>query len=323
MLAPHIPPRIAGPLIEEAGVYEMPAARYHADPIILPSLSASLAIRITQQSPLHGWHSHPRLNPDYAPPESTDAQAEGEALHSLILDRADRIAILPFDDLKSAKAQNAYHLAKLDGLIPLKRPRAAALRKVAEAVRRQLDAHPEDADAFTNGAAERVLVWQEETAFGPIWCRARVDWIGVMLDDLKTLDGRAGANPEEWSRTATNEGRFVQAVHYLRGAMVLGLKVQGFRFVLVERSEPFAVATVSPTPALFDYALKQWEAAAHLFAEGLHRNVWPGYPARRWWAELPRYLDEKHAARTAAVARIRKHDSGVVPRVAQSGMPFA
>jgi hypothetical protein len=297
--APWLP--VKGEPIEEAGIYEMPAARYHADPVAVPSLSASVARIMTMQTARHGQHAHPRFRPDYQPKESTEAQREGEALHSLILDREDRLRVLRFPDYKTKKAQEAHALALFDGLIPVKHERAVELRHAAAAVRAQLDAHPEDSDAFTDGKPERVLVWPEETQYGRIWCRSRVDWIGRRwLDDLKSVDGQHGAHPEEWSASMRREGRLVQSPFYLRGARALGLNPQGFRWIIFERSAPFALSTVSLDPELTEYAEKQVEAALDMWGRGIHTGEWPGYPPRRWHAELPSFMREKAGAFAAA-----------------------
>ena len=44
-----------------ARLVRMPARDYHADPGETPTLSASIAKRIVNESPLHAWLKHPRL----------------------------------------------------------------------------------------------------------------------------------------------------------------------------------------------------------------------------------------------------------------------
>ena len=53
--------------ISEPGVYSLPDDAYHADPCPGPSLSSSVAKLMLDRSPLHAWHAHPRLNPNFEP----------------------------------------------------------------------------------------------------------------------------------------------------------------------------------------------------------------------------------------------------------------
>ena len=48
------------------GIYpDLSAGTYHADPAAQPSLSATTCKLLCRRFPLHAWHAHPRLNPDY------------------------------------------------------------------------------------------------------------------------------------------------------------------------------------------------------------------------------------------------------------------
>ena len=82
-------------MIETAGVYQMPAEEYHADPCPEPSLSASLIKTLLARSPLHAWHEHPRLNPNVVKEERKEYD-RGSAAHALLLEGEDRMAVIEY-----------------------------------------------------------------------------------------------------------------------------------------------------------------------------------------------------------------------------------
>ena len=58
--------------IEKPGLYlDVPVDDYFADPLPAPSLTQSIAKIILDHSPLHAWHAHPRLNPNFVRDDPT------------------------------------------------------------------------------------------------------------------------------------------------------------------------------------------------------------------------------------------------------------
>src|SRR5260221_5320495 len=52
-------------MIDTPGLYDIADADYHADCCAVPSLSSSIVKLLDQQTPLHAWQAHPRLNPRF------------------------------------------------------------------------------------------------------------------------------------------------------------------------------------------------------------------------------------------------------------------
>jgi hypothetical protein len=123
------------------GIYTMPMADYLADPCPAPSLSGGLAHTLLTRSPLHAWHAHPRLNPNYQPSDATPEQDEGTALHAAMLENVDLVEVMDFLDFRTKAAREAREAARQAGRIPIKRDRWEAIRGVGEAVREQLRNH--------------------------------------------------------------------------------------------------------------------------------------------------------------------------------------
>ena len=89
--------------VTEPGIYDIPAADYHADPCPTASLSSSIGKIMDDKSPLHAWAAHPRLNPDCEENTAT-AFDLGAAAHALILGSDDGLMVI---DPEKFPAKNA------------------------------------------------------------------------------------------------------------------------------------------------------------------------------------------------------------------------
>ncbi|MBX9595682.1 MAG: PD-(D/E)XK nuclease-like domain-containing protein [Roseomonas sp.] len=322
------------PLALAAGIHDLPAAVYHSDPALAPSLSNSIGHILLTRSPAHAKAAHPRLTPLDPDDDSeiTSEQEEGTALHALILEGRDMMEVVAANDWRTKAAQEARQAARAAGRIPLLAKRAPSLHACAAAARAQLEQHLEAADCFTAGQAERTLLWEEATDHGPIWCRALVDWLpddpNGWIDDLKTV--AVTAEPGAWGRKMTTEGYATQAAFYRRGAMRLGMNPRGFRFVVVERDPPFGLSVCAATPALEAWADDQVQQMIDTWGACLHRDHWPAYPPHIAWIDAPpwalmqaeeRKMRGEFAATGAADARARLEAGRNL--VMKSGTPFA
>ena len=182
--------------IAEPGIYAMPAAAYHADPCPAPSLTASLAQTLVSRSPQHAWHECPKLNPEHESSEATTQAEEGTALHALLLERQDQVERVEAADWRTKAAQEARRGARERGRVAILAHRWQELLGCALAMRVAPSTHEVGDFLARPGAAEQVMLWQDEAAHGTIWCRARVDWLChdlPVLMDLKSTEGSASA----------------------------------------------------------------------------------------------------------------------------------
>jgi len=271
----------------EPGIHTMSAERYHADPCEQPSLSASIAHLLVNQTPLHAWANHPRLNPGMEREEKGHYDL-GTVAHSLILEGNDeRVKVLDFDSWRKKEAQEERDAARRKGLVPLLEKDWERVRVMVEAVRLQLEARDDEIPLFTGGKAEQTLIWEE----GGIWCRARLDWLRddyAAIDDLKTT-GRS-ANPLTWSRrTLYDIGADIQVAFYLRGVKRLTGKTPEWRYVLLENQAPYALAVVSLAASALELGQAKVDRAIERWRDCLKTDFWPGYPSSVYYAETPAY----------------------------------
>lgn len=277
--------------ITAPGIYDVPAADYHADRLVsAPTFSRSIAKLLVYRSPRHAWFAHPRLNPDYEADDLTKFDL-GKASHALLLGSGERFAVIEAADWRTKAAKEAREQALSAGLLPILAPHWPQVQNMARAVRAQLEQHQEAVDAFTRGKPEQTMVWQE----GGVWCRARLDWLpdgGRFFDDFKTT---VNAAPGAWGdRVFFETGGDVQAALYRRGIRALGLhRDPVFRFVVAEVEPPHCLTVVQPTPAALDMADRKVQRALDLWRWCLEHNAWPGYPSRTCHVDPPPWHENR------------------------------
>lgn len=260
----------------EPGIYfDMKPERYHGDPAAEPSLSASIAKVLLNQSPLHAWHAHPRLNPNYVTTSSATFDL-GTAVHDLFLRGLDDTAVIvEAADWRTKEAQAARDAARKEGLVPLLAKDAERVQTMVYAIRDQLDARDDDPPLFAAGKPEVTIIWREKG----VLCRARLDWLAddmTAIDDLKT-SGQS-ANPHDYSRTTFwSIGCDVQARMYQRGIKALTGVTPAFRFCVAENTAPFCLSVLDLAPSAVELADLKIDTALEVWKRCLDTTVWPGY----------------------------------------------
>lgn len=273
---------MSDPRITEPGIYTIPAADYHLDPVgPAPSLSSSIAKTLLGYSPLHAFTEHPRLNPGLER-EEKEIFDLGTAAHAYVLEGETAFAIIEAKDWRTKDAQSARDAARLEGKTPILAHRWQDIQDMADALHAQLELHGARPRPFTNGKAEQTLIWKERG----IWCRARLDWLHSdysAIDDLKT--GAQSANPDVWSRTLFGAGHDIQEAFYRRGLRAVTGREAAFRFVVQENVRPFAASVMGLAPAAQELAARKVARAIDLFDACLQSGRWPGYPTETCYAE--------------------------------------
>lgn len=296
------PPRL-GP-----GIYaDVPERVYHSDPAIEISASASILRTLYTLSPEHAAAEHPRINPDFQPGESTDAQANGSILHALIMGQPPCWRVLNFDDYRKDAAKAAKRAAQDDGLIPILAHKFEALQPVAESLRVRLEREqPETWSALTNPETlyEATVISRVEN----VLCRSRVDVlppasVGFVADFKFT--GR-DAEPEGWAKRMREDYLF-QASFYPKVIEAVRGDLPEFRFIVCETDAPYGVSVHAAHPVLVGKGWRRVQVALGRWAWCLKNNRWPGYMPLVYCAEPPGWWekqDDEAAARDAFVDRL-------------------
>lgn len=267
-------------MITKPGIYlNLTAAEYFADPCPQPSLTQSLIPLMLKRSPMHFAYAHPRLNPyggEGSTPEKT--QFLGAAVHRLALGRGKEISTIRYRDYTSGSARADRDLAIANGRIPVLEGELIKARDMAEIVKAQISEALDGAPYIT----EVVVVWQEQTIHGPIWCRGMIDvWCEAkrMALDPKAL--RISATAGAFGKTASDSGYDLQGVFYPRGLEKVLPQYKGqirFANLVVENLPPHGAQMFEPDDATRQVAENQIAQAMELFARCLHTRSWPSYP---------------------------------------------
>jgi len=296
-------------MITAPGIFtDIAAADYHADPCAAPSLTQSVAKILLDKSPLHAWHAHPRLNPDYQHDDATKFDV-GNVAHKMLLGRGKEIAVLEgFNDWRKDAAKEAREAAAKVGKIAVLGKTAARADRMVSAARAQLDLRG-IGDLFgADGDSEVVLAWQE----GPIWLRQMIDWLSddrLIFADYKTTDESAA--PAALARKMVNDGWHIQAAMGERGLTRLGFEAMRFLFVVQEATVPYALSVVEVGADALTMGRKMLDAAVGQWSRCMRADRWPGYPLDITTPEFPGWAEQQwldREIRDAARARISTED---------------
>jgi len=275
--------------INRPGIYpDIDPAAYYADPCATPSLTQSLAKILLERSPLHAWHAHPRLNPDYRERDGREAHLDlGTIAHAMLLGRSKTIVVLDYDDWRTKAAQEARKNAAASGDLAVLAKHHAKAKRMVDAAREQLELRNLGwLFGELNGDAECCLAWKEDG----IWLRQLVDWVNAartIVADYKTT-GESAA-PEALPRKAVDWGWHIQAAMAERGLDNLGLSVgrREYLWVVQESTEPYQLTICSLGEAYLTLGRWQLNNAIEIWKRCMEANHFPGYPLRVESPELP------------------------------------
>jgi hypothetical protein len=116
------------------------AADYHADPCPAPSLTASIANILINESPAHARAAHPRLNPNFVRAEESRFEL-GTVLHQLILEGIDNAHVVHADSWRTAAAKEARDEARAHGRVPLLAAQYDEAKRAVDAAQEQIRSH--------------------------------------------------------------------------------------------------------------------------------------------------------------------------------------
>jgi len=292
---------VSAPIISAKGAYaDIPDHEYHGNAALLPgpSLSASGAKVLLEQSPAHFWHQS-ALNPAR---EQKDADhfAIGRAAHALLLlggdwERAFHILPEGFSRAKTkqfAEEISAADFAKKKGKTLIKASDMKLVEKIADRISGNADAR----NALLRGVPEMTLAWQDELT--GVWLRARPDFLPQscidgedvrIVSDLKFMSPTY-CSPRGFSKAIDQFGYAISAAWYGEGIrQIYGKYPTHFLFIVIEKDEPHTVSTYWLEAEDIERGHKQMRQAIDLFAACLKRNEWPGYTTGPTKIGLPIY----------------------------------
>lgn len=278
------------------------AREYFAEPCPAPALTASGIKTLLGKTAAEFAYQHPLLNPDGDFDVSTAAKRFGDVAHQLALGKGRGYAVGDYPTWGSKDAKTFKEDAEDRGLTPVKRAEfetAVAAAKVMKAKIVEMLASLASTTTTPPYTTETVIIWQEQTRHGMIWCRAMLDcWcepLGVILDPKFSKQLRDGV----FENHATNMGWDFQTSWYLRGASALLPERAGrlrFLNLLVHPDAPHVSRAREADEATRYSAQVEIERAIDMFAGHLKAGAWPGYTREiEPWSAKPGTLAQRAA----------------------------
>lgn len=273
-------------MITEPGVYNLPAAVYHADPVPGGSLSQSGAKKLLPPSCpalYRYWADHPE--------EHKRVFDFGHAAHRMVLGIGPELAVVDADDWRTKAAREQRDEAYAAGQVPL----LIAEHEVVQAMAAALRTHPIASALFRNGRPEVSLFWLD----GDVMRRAMLDWLPdptggrLVVPDYKTC---VSAEPGKLSKTIADYGYAQQHGWYLDGVRAHGLadETAAFVFVFQEKTPPYLITVAQVDAAALRIGQHLNRRAIDLYAECVANDRWPGYTDDVEVVSLPPYIERQY-----------------------------
>jgi hypothetical protein len=277
--------------VTEAGVYDLPADVYHADPVPGGSLSSSGVRRLLPPScpAKFRWAAD-------NPPETKPEWDLGHVAHKLVLGTGPEIVVVEADDWRTRAAKEKAAEARAAGAVPLLR----ADWERCDAMAVALATHPVASALFDPdwGEPERSLFWVDPET--DVWRRAMLDWLPewdgrnrVALPDYKTA---RSATRRDIAKAVYDYGYHIQLAYYLDGAQALGLAGDDAAVLLIvqEKTPPYLVNVVQPDDVALSIARDRIRQAIDTYAECRATGQWPGYGSEVELVSLPYWAVRDH-----------------------------
>lgn len=291
-----------------------------------PAIGASILRAVVDRCPAAGFYESWR-NPD-RPSEEDDAavteaqkkaQGRGSVGHAILLEGSEAICSVvdPRDHpaektgaipegWKNKSIRGARDQARAAGKIPVLLDDMAEIRAMVASAQTFIGTLRDDqADVWRafqpdGGDSEVTMFWKE----GDDLCRMRPDRLSKdrsVIVDLKFT--ARSAEPGSWGRTQLlGMGYYVSAAWYLRGARDLCGVDASYYFLVVEVTPPYLCSLVGVSPEWLALGDSKIRTALKVWDQCKATGVFPAYPARACFPDMPPWADADWAAKQEADA---------------------
>lgn len=276
----HLPVRITEP-----GVYDLPEAVYHSDPVPGGSLSSSGARRILPPS----CPAIFRYEQLHGRPEKRQFDF-GHAAHAEVLGCGAPLVVVDADDWRTNAAKAQRDAAYAAGHVPILRHEHEQVLGMADALRQ----HPVASALFNpeDGRPEQSLFWIDPRF--DVFRRARLDWLPDAADGrmiLADYKSTVSADPAAVAKSIGNYGYHQQAAWYIDLVKALGLAEEvAFVFVMQEKTAPYLVTVAEPDHTALRIGRHLNDRALEVYAECTATDTWPGYTDEVELVSLPPWV---------------------------------
>lgn len=260
----------------------MTNAEYHAD----RSAISKSGLDWISKSPAHFYAKY--LDPNAKPSSKSEALIIGSGVHKAILEPnefSDEFMIAPEINKRTndGKQQYADFQQRYAGKELITMETYNTIMRMRDSVL----AHPVASELLTGGVAEQSIFWTDPVT--GVRCKCRPDYITKhrIIADVKSTDD---ASPEGFGRSAAKYRYHVQAPFYVDGyESYTGQLSEGFVFVAVEKSPPYAVALYFVDGETMTLGRDLYRRELAVYRECLKNQQWPSYDTQISNLRLPPY----------------------------------
>ncbi|MDX0262450.1 hypothetical protein GOC60_14805 [Sinorhizobium meliloti] len=273
------------------GIYQgIPNEAYHAG----PGVSKSGLFTIGSKSPAHFKFGKRKAKKEFD---------IGEAIHLAVLqpNEFEAIVVRGPDDRRGNKWKDMLEGCTLDGKLLL----TSGDFDNTLAIRDSVHADPWINSIITGG---NPMIEASGYFIDPVTgelCRVRPDLYREDLRGILDVKSARSAHPDAFARAVVDYGYHAQEPFYSDGWQSLGMPVEWFAFLSIEKEEPFAFAVYELPPSIVEEGRVMMRQALDTYHECKRNNHWPAYGEgvqelsfKRWayrLTEAPNALDEQAA----------------------------
>lgn len=280
-------------VVTDPGIYDIPAADYHRDPVPAGSLSSTGARRLLPPSCPAKFH----YEREHGRPERRIYDL-GHAAHREVLGDGEIIVIVEAFDYKTKAAQAQRDAAYAAGRAPiLRREHEETVLPMAAALR----AHPIAGRLFapSAGRAEPSLFWWDGTGEQAVMRRSRPDWLPnvvpgrrLIVPEYKTT---SSAGADDLENTIGRLGYYMQAAWNLDAVETLldPDRPPAFVFVFQEKDPPYVVTVAQLTVTALQLGRERNRRALDVYRRCRATGRWPGYSEKVLDLGVPGWLENR------------------------------
>ena len=220
--------------------------------------------------------------------KQTKAMADGTAVHAFFLER-DKFdtdfVIKPADMRLNTKAGKEWALEHQSKIII-----DSELGNNLYEMEKSFMDSPAKLIYDIKGQTELSYFWDD---LGTIKGKCRPDWIsddGETVVDVKTT---TDASPRGFQKSISTWGYHLQLGWYIRGLRKLGLPVEQFIFIAIEKTAPFCVGVYRADQEMINFAMKELDQLMPEIQTAMVSNEFPDYTPEITSIGLPPWMTDK------------------------------
>lgn len=250
----------------EDGVHDIDNDEYHSSAGI--SRSGLMEFR---RSPYHYQHKY---LVDSSPSMPTPAMIMGNLVHTMVLEPHkfdSEFVMRPEMDRRTNAGKQAFNAFTMT----LAGRQSVTCEQVSEAdaIQKAVMAQPMCEALLKDCKIEQSIYFTHEAT--GIQCKVRPDaWNNSIVVDLKTTQD---ASYRAFQSSAFKFGYFLQAGMIHQGLSSIGLSLEKFVFMVVEKETPHAVALYVLDDEAIDYGVCRFNTLMERYAECLASENWPSF----------------------------------------------